>query len=49
MYDHGQGVNADDAKALMYYNKASKKGDENATKNRDIIEARMARQQSQKH
>jgi TPR repeat protein len=46
MFDHGQGVPADSQKALMYYSKAAKKGDENAKKNRDIIEARIAKQQS---
>jgi TPR repeat protein len=49
MYDHGQGVNADDAKSLMYYSKAAKKGDENAIKNRDMLEARIAKQQAHPH
>jgi TPR repeat protein len=46
MFDHGQGVPMDSQKALMYYSKAAKKGDVNARKNRDIIEARIAKQQS---
>jgi TPR repeat protein len=46
MYDHGQGVPMDSNKALSYYNKAAKKGDENAKKNRDMIEARLAKQQA---
>jgi TPR repeat protein len=39
----------DSQKALMYYSKAAKKGDINARKNRDIIEARIAKQQSNHH
>jgi TPR repeat protein len=46
MHDHGQGVPMDEQKALAYYNKAARKGDEYAKKNRDIIEARIAKQQS---
>jgi TPR repeat protein len=46
MYDHGQGVPMDSQKALNYYHKAARKGDENAKKNRDIIETRIAKQQS---
>ena len=49
MFDHGQGVPMDSQKALMYYSKAAKKGDINARKNRDIIEARIAKQQSNDH
>ena len=48
MFDHGQGVEQDDARALMYYNKAAKRGDAYAIKNRDMIEARMAVQAAQK-
>ena len=32
----------------MYYNKAAKRGDAYAIKNRDMIEARMAAQAAQK-
>ena len=39
----------DDAKSLMYYSKAAKKGDENAIKNRDMLEARIAKQQAHPH
>jgi hypothetical protein len=46
MYDHGQGVPADSQKALNYYSKAAKKGDENAKRNRELIEARIAKQHS---
>jgi TPR repeat protein len=46
MFDHGQGVPADSQKALTYYTKAAKKGDENAKRNREMIEARIAKQQS---
>jgi TPR repeat protein len=49
MFDHGQGVPMDSQKALMYYSKAAKKGDVNARNNRDIIEARIAKQQSNDH
>jgi len=49
MFDHGQGVQMDSQKALMYYSKAAKKGDVNARKNRNIIEARIAKQQSNDH
>ena len=49
MYDHGQGVPMDSHKALNYYNRAARKGDENAKKNRDIIETRIAKQQSKIH
>jgi TPR repeat protein len=48
MYDHGLGVEVDDAKALVYYSKAAKKGDPYAIKNRDIIEARLAAQHAHK-
>jgi TPR repeat protein len=48
MYDHGLGVEIDDAKALVYYSKAAKKGDPYAIKNRDIIEARLAAQHPNK-
>jgi len=46
MFDHGLGVPEDSQKALMYYRKAAKKGDKNARQNRDLIEARIAKQQS---
>lgn len=49
MYDHRQGFPADSQKALTYYSKAAKKGDENAKRNRELIEARIAKQQSIKH
>jgi TPR repeat protein len=49
MHEHGQGVPMDSQKALTYYRKAAKKGDVNARKNRDIIEARIAKQQSNDH
>jgi TPR repeat protein len=42
MYEHGQGVEEDDARALIYYNKAARRDDVYATKNKEIIEARMA-------
>jgi TPR repeat protein len=41
MHEHGQGVNEDEAKALMYYRKAAKNGDENAIRNRDMLESRQ--------
>jgi hypothetical protein len=46
MFEHGKGVPVDSQKALTYYSKAAKKGDINARKNRDIIETRIAKQQS---
>jgi hypothetical protein len=49
MFDHGQGVPAESQKALTYYTKAAKKGDENAKRNRELIEARIAKQQSNQH
>jgi TPR repeat protein len=49
MFDHGQGVPADSQKALTYYTKAAKKGDENAKRNRELIEARIAKQQLNQH
>jgi len=49
MFEHGKGVPVDSQKALSYYSKAAKKGDINARKNRDIIEARIAKQQSNHH
>jgi len=41
MYSHGQGVNEDDSKALMYFRKALKNGDETALKNHDMLEAKL--------
>ena len=46
MYENVRGVEEDEAKALMYCNKAAKKGDENATRNIAHIEARMAKHQA---
>ena len=37
MYEHGQGVEVDEARALSYYIRAAKKGDAYAAKNRDVI------------
>ena len=37
MYEHGQGVEEDEARALSYYIRAAKKGDAYAAKNRDVI------------
>ena len=45
MFEHGLGVEIDEAQALQYFNKAARKGDPNAIKNRDIIEARIAARQ----
>jgi TPR repeat protein len=41
MHEHGQGVNEDEAKALMYFKKAAKNGDETAIRNCGLIEARL--------
>jgi len=41
MYEHGQGVNEDEPKALMYFKKAVKNGDETAIRNCEMLEARL--------
>jgi TPR repeat protein len=46
IFEHGRGAPIDLQKALMYYTKAAKKGDEHAMKNREIIEAQIAKQQA---
>jgi TPR repeat protein len=42
MYEHGQGVEEDEGRALTYYVRAAKKGDAYAIKNRDLILAHRA-------
>ncbi len=45
MFEHGLGAEIDEAQALHYFSKAARKGDPNAIKNRDFIEARIAARQ----
>jgi TPR repeat protein len=47
MFDQGLGVEADDAQALRWYTMAAKKGDTNAVKNRDLVQARIEAHQAQ--
>jgi TPR repeat protein len=42
MYEHGQGVEEDESRALSYYVRAAKKGDAYAIKNRDVLLAHRA-------
>ena len=49
IYENGRCVEEDDAKALNFYTKAAKKGDVNAIKNKELLEARVAKQESGKH
>ena len=46
MYEHGQGVEEDESRALNYYVRAAKKGDAYAIKNRDVILAHRAAHES---
>ena len=41
MYDTGEGVPKDAVQAYMWWNLAASRGDEDAKKNRDIVEATM--------
>ena len=42
MYSHGQGVAQDDVEAHKWYNLAAGQGNADATRNRDIVAARMS-------
>ncbi len=42
MYEHGQGIEVDESRALSYYARAAKKGDAYAIKNRDVLMAHRA-------
>ena len=46
MYEHGQGVEEDEGRALGYYVRAAKKGDAYAIKNRDLILAHRAKHEA---